>query len=155
MQPASGPSAMSIAVVREFFEAWNARDWERWAAMHAEHAHHAGPDHAQPLEGRDAIVAAHSGFGNVFPDFRYHVTRIFAQDDHVCAEWTLTGTHRGPLPGPGGRIEPRAQSISIPGAFVFRVAEGQVAEYVGHVDFLGLYRQLGVIAPLSSDVGRA
>ena len=46
------------------------------------------------------------------------------------------------------------ETIRIPGCFVFRVAAGKVSEYVGHVDFLGLYVQLGVVPPLSSDVGR-
>ena len=42
----------------------------------------------------------------------------------------------------------------MPGCFVLRVVEGKVAEYVGQVDFLELYRQLGAIPPLSSDIGR-
>jgi steroid delta-isomerase-like uncharacterized protein len=144
----------SIRVVEEFFEVWNAKDWDRWAEYHADHAYHAGPDHAQPITGRDAILAAHTGLGKVFPDFRYEITRIFAQDDLVCAEWTLAGTHQGPLPTPGGRVEPTGRTIRVPGCFVFRVADGKVSEYVGHVDFLGMYAQLGALPPLSSDVGR-
>jgi ketosteroid isomerase-like protein len=56
----------SIRVVEEFFAAWNAKDWERWAQLHAENAYHAGPDHAQPLHGREAILTAHQGLGKVF-----------------------------------------------------------------------------------------
>jgi steroid delta-isomerase-like uncharacterized protein len=141
-------------VIEEFFDAWNAKDWDRWASLHAKHAHHAGPDHKQPLDGRDAILAAHTGLGKVFPDFRYDITRMFAQGDMVCAEWTLSGTQLGALPAPGGRIEPTGSQISISGCFVFRVSGDQVAEYVGHVDFLGLYTQLGAIPPLSTDIGR-
>lgn len=144
----------SIKVVEEFFQVWNDKDWDRWAQMHAEDADHAGPDHAQPLHGRDAILAAHRGLGKVFPNFRYEVTRIFAQDELVCAEWSLTGTQQGPVPAPGGRVEPEGKSIQIPGCFVFRVAGDKIAEYVGHVDFLGMYVQLGAVPPLSSDVGR-
>jgi steroid delta-isomerase-like uncharacterized protein len=144
----------SMRTIREFFDAWNAKDWERWGQLHAENAHHSGPDHAQPLSGRQAILGAHTGLGKVFPDFRYEITRMFAQDDLVCAEWTLAGTQTGPLPGPGGRIEPTGKKININGAFVFRVQDGKVSEYVGHVDFLAMYRQLGAIPPLSSDVGR-
>jgi len=32
--------------------------------------------------------------------------RVFRPGPLVCVEWILTGTHEGPLPGPGGRIEP-------------------------------------------------
>ena len=143
----------SIRVVEEFFAAWNAKDWERWAQLHTEHAYHAGPDHAQPLHGREAILTAHQGLGKVFPDFRYDISRIFAHDDLVCAEWVLTGTHQGAIPGPGGKIEPTGKTVSVPGCFVFRVADGKVSEYVGHVDFLGMYVQMGAVSPLSSAVG--
>ena len=141
-------------VIEEFFDAWNAKDWDRWGSLHADAVYHAGPDHAAPLQGREATLAAHRGLGNVFPDFRYDITRVFGDGGLVCVEWTLTGTQQGPLPAPGGRIEPTGRQVRVPGCFVFRVADGKVAEYVGHVDFLGMYRQLGAIAPLSSDVGR-
>ena len=145
----------SIQVVESFFEAWNAKDWERWAQLHSDDAYHAGPDHAQPLRGRDAILATHTGLGKVFPDFHYEITRIFGGQELVCAEWTLVGTHQGPMPAPGGRVAPTGKSIRIPGAFVFRIVDGHVSEYVGHVDFLGLFTQLGAIPPLSADIGRA
>jgi steroid delta-isomerase-like uncharacterized protein len=144
----------SIQAIREFFDVWNAKDWERWGQLHTDDVHHAGPDHAQPMTGRESVLAAHQGLGKVFPDFRYDITRIFAQGDLVCAEWILTGTQLGPLPGPGGRIEPTGKPVRFNGCFVFRVQDDKVAEYVGHVDFIGMYRQLGVIPPLSSDVGR-
>jgi|SRR5579859_711553 len=147
-------SEQSIRVVQEFFEAWNAHDWDRWEQLHAEEAHHAGPDHAQPLVGREPILKAHTGLAKVFPDFCYEITRIFAQGDLVCAEWILTGTQEGAMPVPGGKAAPSGKSIRVPGCFVFQVADGKVAEYVGHVDFLGLYTQLGAIPPLSSDIGR-
>jgi steroid delta-isomerase-like uncharacterized protein len=147
-------SEQSIRVVQEFFEAWNAHDWERWEHLHADDAHHAGPDHAQTLVGREAILKAHTGLGKVFPDFFYEITRIFAHNDLVSAEWSLTGTHQGALPAPGGKIEPTGKSIRINGCFVFQVTDGKVSEYVGHVDFLALYTQLGAILPLSSDIGR-
>lgn len=145
----------SIQTVEKFFEAWNAKDWDRWGAMHSDHAYHAGPDHAQPIRGRDAILAAHTGLGKVFPDFKYEITRIFADDDLVCAEWILTGTHQGPVPAPGGRIEPEGKTVRVPGCFVFHVEGDKIAQYVGHVDFLAMYTQLGALPALSSDVGTA
>ncbi|MGB8224843.1 MAG: ester cyclase [Polyangiales bacterium] len=142
-------------VISRFFEAWNAKDWVAWGALHSEDVRHAGPDHAQPIIGRDLVLAAHTGLGTVFPDFHYEVTHMFSSGPNVCVEWTLTGTHRGPLPGPGGRIEPTGREIDITGAFVFQIVQDQVADYTGHVDFLRLYRQVGAIQPLASDVGRS
>ena len=148
------PDNDPIKMVEAFFEAWNAQDWDRWAALHTEDVYHAGPDHPHPLVGREAVVAAHKGLGGVFPDFRYDLTRLFANGDLVCAEWVLAATHRGPLPGPGGKAEAAGRPVKVPGCFVLRLAGGQVAEYVGHVDFLGMYTQLGLVPPLSSDIGR-
>jgi len=144
----------SIAVVKELMEAWNAKDWDRWAQLHDENVHHDGPDHAQTVIGREAMLAAHTGLGRAFPDFQFEITRIFAQGDLVCAEWSLTGTQNGPFPAPGGRSEPTGKTIKIPGCFVFRIAQDKVAEYVGHPDLLNTYIQLGILPPVSMDVGR-
>ena len=40
--------------------AWNAKDWEHWAQLHAENAYH-----AQPLHGQEAILTAHQGLEDV------------------------------------------------------------------------------------------
>ena len=108
------PDNDPIKMVEAFFEAWNAQDWDRWAALHAEDVYHAGPDHPHPLVGREAVLAAHKGLGGVFPDFRYDLTRLFANGDLVCAEWVLAATHRGPLPGPGGKAEATGRPVKVP-----------------------------------------
>jgi hypothetical protein len=56
--------------------AWNAKDWENWAQLHAENAYHAGPDHAQPLHGREAILTAHQGLEDVLN--RQNVVAVIA-----------------------------------------------------------------------------
>lgn len=44
--------------------------------VHHENVHHAGPYHAQTIIGREAMLAAHTGLGSAFPDFRSEITRI-------------------------------------------------------------------------------
>src|SRR5579863_5025130 len=83
-------------VIREFFEAWNDKDWERWGAMHAVDVVHAGPDHAQALHGRQEVLEAHTGLGNVFPDFtrsREAQSRQWEVASTLLSAWRRTRCH--------------------------------------------------------------
>ena len=100
-------------------------------------------DPGDPWDGRELDV---SGFRDrltqsraAFPDQRFDVQRMFADDDAVVATWLWQGTHLGDLPGfpATGRI------IRMSGAtaYFFDAAD----RLTGHwqiTDRLGVYQQL-------------
>ena len=134
----------NVRVVRAFLEAWSAKDWDRWQAMHGERVVHTGPDHAIALLGPSEVVEAHRTLAEAFPDFRYEPRRIFGEGKSVCAEVVLTGHQTGPMRGPGGTtIAPTGRPVHVLGCLVFAVEGGLIAEYRDHTDLLGMLEQLG------------
>ena len=52
-----------------------------------------------------------------FPDLHIETVRSFGQGDWVCVEWVVTGTHTGPLMGPGGETIPATNKTArVPGS---------------------------------------
>ncbi len=79
-----------------------------------------------------------------FPDLRWNLDRIFAQDDDVCAEFTFTGTHSGALPERSGKSIPATKkAIQIKAVGVYTVRDGKITEsrvYFDHGNLVGQLR---------------
>jgi steroid delta-isomerase-like uncharacterized protein len=77
-----------------------------------------------------------------FPDLHLAVDHMIAEGDKVVVRNTVTGTHRGEYMG----LPPTGMPVAYDEIFIFRFANGRVAESWGVVDMLSQMKQLGVIA---------
>jgi hypothetical protein len=76
-----------------------------------------------------------------FPDVHVAVEDMIAQGDKVVSRNTVTGTHRGEYRG----LQPTGRSVTYSEIFIFRIADGRIAEIWGVVDVFSQMRQLGMI----------
>jgi hypothetical protein len=76
------------------------------------------------------------------PDLHVAVEDLIAEGDKVVSRNTVTGTHRGEYRG----LPPTGKSVTYNEIFVFRFANGRIAEMWGVVDVFSQLQQLGVIA---------
>ena len=76
-----------------------------------------------------------------FPDLRITVENLIAEGDTVVARNTVTGTHQGDYRG----LPPTGKPITYNEIFIFRFADGRIAEIWGVVDVFSQMKQLGVI----------
>ena len=105
--------------------------------------------HTYGLDGRPAadrrgprhVKAIVSGWRQAFPDWRIDITDILAEGDRVMLLTTANGTHKGSLMG----IPPTGKRVTFTGMRVFRIANGKIAEYWVLWDWLGLWRQIGIM----------
>ena len=135
----------TLRVIDGFVEAFNTRDWNRVANLHAESVIYWTPDNPEPKKGRAAIRDLFVGYTSAFPDAQNRKERAFDQGDWVCVEYTFTGTHTGPLTGPDGRVVPvTGKRILIPWVSVDKLADGQIMEWHAYWDALGMWAQLGL-----------
>jgi steroid delta-isomerase-like uncharacterized protein len=81
-----------------------------------------------------------------YPDLHISVDDVIAEGDKVVGRHTVTGTHRGMHMG----IAPTGKSVSYNEIFVFRFADGRIAETWGVVDVLSQLRQLGAAPRVGS-----
>ena len=85
------------------------------------------------------------GLFTVLPDLQFTEERIFDQGDWVCSIWTLTGTHTGPLKGPGGQtIPPTNKPVKFSACGVDKIEDGQLTEEDSYFDVLAILAQLGL-----------
>ena len=135
----------NLQVADADFEALNDHDLDRYLGVHAESFVLYAPDSPEPRKGREALREWIQGFVNAFPDLRVERERSFGQGDWVCVEYTVTGTHKGPLPGPGGEMIPATnKAVRLPGSVVFKVEGGKITEAHEYYDILGMMAQLGL-----------
>ena len=89
-------------------------------------------------EGNRQIVEL---FHRSFPDVRWEVLDMIAEDDRVAMRLVMTGTHRGEFFG----IPPTDCRVEVEGIHLLRIRDGKVIEHQGVNDDLGFMQQLGAL----------
>ncbi len=135
----------SIRVINEVEKALNGKDLARFVDLHAESVVLYSPDSPEPRKGRAAIREWYGGFLNAFPDLEGKRERAFAQGEWVCVEYMVSGTHKGPLPGPEGEIPPTNRQVRVTNCSVYRVQGGKITEVHEYFDQLAFMAQLGLM----------
>ncbi|UCE75426.1 MAG: ester cyclase [Methanomassiliicoccales archaeon] len=135
----------NLKVIQAVDEASNGRDWEAFASHHTEDVVSYSPMRSEPTKGITAHLEAVQGLLTAFPDFKMTRDQSFGQGDWAYVGYILTGTHTGPLPGPGGKpIPPTNKPIKIPLGSALRFKNGKIAEEHIFFDRLDMLRQLGI-----------
>ncbi len=139
----------SLHVVSQYAAALEARDSAQMAALRS-------PEFVLDYVHRDAfggdplLAQATQGFWSAwftgFPEMDFEVTRTIAADRVVVLQWTLTGTHSGPLePAAFGRhVEPSGRTICLRGVSIFDISEGLIQRETLYIDYATLWVELGV-----------
>jgi steroid delta-isomerase-like uncharacterized protein len=96
------------------------------------------PDPMNLEQYKEFLVARRAAF----PDRRFVVDDIIAEEDKVSARFTMRGTHKGEFRG----LAPSGREVTMCGIDMIRLAEGKMVEDRVEVDQLGMMQQLGVIA---------
>lgn len=124
----------------------NQHDQQSWGALYATDAVVHDPIYPKPLTGRGAIEQDLADFFRAFPDLRLEAVRDVCENGAtVAAEFTMSGTHDGPLAGPDGDIAATGQPVQIRMAAFARLnGAGEVVEEHRYYDLAGLMGQLGL-----------
>lgn len=96
-----------------------------------------------PDEYREQVQRYHAAF----PDFHVEITNMFSDeaDDHVVAQYVVTGTNEGPLEGGPMDIPATGNSVEIDGIVVARFEDGTLVEEYNRSDSLAMLAQLGLL----------
>ena len=90
--------------------------------------------------GAEALKQVWTILLRAFPDLHVTVEDLIAEGDKVVIRNTVTGTNLGEYMG----RPPTGRSVTYNEIFIFRFADGRIAETWGVVDALAQMRQLGV-----------
>jgi steroid delta-isomerase-like uncharacterized protein len=130
----------NASLVRRFYEeVWNRGNVDVADEVFAEDyvRHDLRSSQAEPGPAGQKRIAA--DFRGAFPDLRFAVELVIAQEDLVAARWTAEGTNTGDWGGqPATGRRARFSGVNI-----FRLRDGRVVEIWNHRDDLRLSEQLG------------
>jgi predicted ester cyclase len=101
-----------------------------------------------PLGGAmsvDAWLDVNRSFAAAFPDGRHTLTEIVVDGDRVAVEGAWSGTHTGPMAGPGGEIPPTGRSAVLPFCTVATVRGDRIAAVAVYFDQMSMLGQLGLV----------
>jgi len=97
-----------------------------------------GPQGARGPAGFKEIVV---GLRTAFPDIRYTIEDIVAEDDKIAVRWTWSGTHQGAFRAFG----PTGKTVLNSGTGIFRLKAGTIVAAALETDRLGFLQQLGAL----------
>jgi steroid delta-isomerase-like uncharacterized protein len=92
-------------------------------------------------EGPDSIRGGIEMIRGAFPDFRVEVVELIAEGDRVAASLKMSGTNAGDYRR-GGATNRRG---SMRAFFVWRIADGRLAESWGVADRFSFLQELGIV----------
>jgi steroid delta-isomerase-like uncharacterized protein len=89
----------------------------------------------------EALNRVWSTLLRAFPDLHVEVEDLIEEGDKLVCRNTVTGTHQGEYLG----LAATGKAVTYREIFVFRFADGRIAETWGVVDVLAQLRQLGLV----------
>jgi steroid delta-isomerase-like uncharacterized protein len=135
----------AVDIARESIEAFNADDWDRFRALHAEGVVEEELATQRRIEGIDALIESNQGWKQAFPDASGEVTNAFESGDMAVVEITWSGTQSGPLQMPDGDLPASNKNAEVRACQVFRVEGDRIAESRHYFDMATLLQQIGAM----------
>ena len=99
------------------------------------------PAHAEQPRGPESVKQTVRSLQSAFGELRFEVEDEIAESDKVVQLVTMSGRHTGPLMG----REPTGKAFAVRHIYIWRIADGRIAEHRGSRDDLGLLGQLGLL----------
>ncbi len=137
--------AENAEIARSAYDAWNARDFDRFASLHADDAELVNVGSGEALRGPQGALQYAQMWANAFPDGRIAIDNVIEAGDQVVVEFTGRGTHEGTLAGPFGAIPATGRSVTLKLCDVWRFENGSAATLTSYFDTGSLMTQLGLM----------
>ena len=133
-------------IAKVSYEAFNARDFDRAAALVSKDSEWLNVPLGMTLHGQEGYRQVVQGWATAFPDSRIEIGSMIASEEGVVTEFRGRGTHTGPLASPAGEIPATGRSVDIPFCDVLRIKDGKIISAHTYYDAATMMRQLGLIS---------
>ena len=139
-------------IARSYFDAVGNRDIEGMLS-------HWHPDGGGYIHGMVDVTVPDTyrgWFANMFkafPDFKFEVLDIVADDERAAVRWRATGTFTGPVRFEG--MIANGESIETEGCDVLTIRDGKLVSNYAYTNGTVMARQLGALPPAGSGQEKA
>ncbi len=136
----------NASIATSLYEAWNTRDFDRFAGMFADDAEIVIVGAGETLRGREGALQFAEMWATGFPDGRVATDSVIDGADATAVEYTGRGTHTGTLAGPSGEIPATGREVTLQLCDVLRIgADGKIRSLRTYFDTASLLGQLGLM----------
>jgi predicted ester cyclase len=141
------------ALIRRLAAAHNQQDAAAAASCFATNATNHGH-----RTGREGMERVYQSLYTAFPDYRWELQLLIAEEEWVTAQIMMTGTHLGipALPVFGGLLHesaPTGKRVVVENIHIYRIDNGLIAEHSAVRDDLGMMQQLDLLPATSHPAG--
>jgi len=140
----------NAAFVRDLYEAWNDRNFDKFAESMAPGGKIVVMGTGDTFEGPEGGVRYGEGWANAFPDGKITIDTLVVDGDHVVVEFTGTGTHTGTLVTSMGDIPATGKSVTLKLCDSLDLRDGKVEMQRSYIDTGSMMAQLGLTAGQSA-----
>jgi len=135
-------SAENKAIVRRLYgEIWNDRRLEVVneiiSPSHALHDNNAPGSSIGPEAYKRTVTRFLTGF----PDLRFSIEDVVAEEEKLAVSWNFSGTHKGKYMG----ISATNTKVSVDGITIHHIVNGKIMDSYVNWDALGMMQQLGAV----------
>jgi steroid delta-isomerase-like uncharacterized protein len=141
----AGEQQNLIERANDWLDAFNAADWQRFAAGMTPDVVYEETGTGRRVDGVDAYVQLCQVWRQAFPDVRGEIRNVVASGNTVVQEVLWEGTHTGTLEGPAGPLPPSGKRIAVPASLWITFSGDQGKEVHHHLDVLSMLGQIGVL----------
>jgi len=129
------------AIARRFIQVWGDGNLDIVDELAAPALVVRYPTIPDVIQGSREFRHVLAGFRSAFPDSSLRVEDEIAEGEKVVVRWSFSGTHKGSLLG----VPATGKKVTWTGITIYRIVDGKVVEEQGEEDFLGLFRQVGLV----------
>lgn len=140
----------NVEIAREFYTAWNERDFERGAALVADDGELLIVGTGERRTGPQGSIEYSRMWADAFPDGRVEIMRTIAEGDHVVVLFRGRGTHTGTLRSAAGDIPATGKQVTLDLCDVYEIRGGKVKTNWTYFDSGSLLTQLGLLEPAAA-----
>jgi steroid delta-isomerase-like uncharacterized protein len=134
----------NIKLIKARYEAVNAHDFDKFQGFYGSSIAWQDPGLPAAIKGPVAVRRRLEDLTTTFPDLKWKLGRIFSQGEHVSAEFTFTGTHKGTHTDKRSKQSLRAtnQKIRIEAVGVYTIRNNKIVDSKIYFDLGSLNAQL-------------
>jgi len=103
------------------------------------------PGQPEPLRGPAGYLNIINMMRSGFPDIRWELEEMVAENEKIAACFTMRGTHRGTFFG----VPATSRTIEVKAINFYGFSDGKIVEEYGQPDLLSLLQQIGAIPLLN------
>jgi len=128
--------------VDQWAEGWSTHDIDKVASVFTDDCIYEDVTLGVVNRGKEELKAFGSGFFAGVPDLKVELKSRFTIGDWAAAEWSMSGTHKGDLPG----MPATGKTFSLRGASVFQLRGEKVVRCSDYWDMTTFMKQLGFMS---------